>query len=134
MSNVPNARRTCPPRTTRPLLNQYAFLTVSPAVSNPGLTSPAKPGELVVLFGNGFGLTSTPAVSGSPTQSGSLSPLPVVKIAGIAATVQYAGLSAPGEFQFNVVAPASTPDGDQPITATYNGFSTQAGASITVQH
>jgi uncharacterized protein (TIGR03437 family) len=58
----------------------------------------------------------------------------VVKIAGIAATVQYAGLSAPGEFQFNVVAPAGTPDGDQPITTTYNGFTTQAGALLTVPH
>ena len=40
-------------------------------------------------------------------QSGMLSPLPVVKIGGVTATVQFAGLVAPGEFQFNVVVPAS---------------------------
>jgi uncharacterized protein (TIGR03437 family) len=73
-------------------------------------------------------------VSGSILQSGSLSPLPMVKIGGVTATVQFAGLVAPGEFQFNVVVPANTPDGDQPIVATYNGTSTQAGTLITIQH
>jgi uncharacterized protein (TIGR03437 family) len=100
----------------------------------PGSTTPAKPGETVVLYANGFGLTSIPAVSGSPNQGGTLSPLPVVKIGGIAATVLFAGLVAPGEFQFNVVVPTSTPDGDQPIVASYNGLSTKSGTEITVQH
>jgi uncharacterized protein (TIGR03437 family) len=63
-----------------------------------------------------------------------LSPLPVIKIGGITATVQFAGLSAVGEFQFNVVVPASTPNGDQSITATYGGLTTQAGTLITIQH
>jgi hypothetical protein len=30
--------------------------------------------------------------------------------------------------------PPNAPDGDQPITATYNGLTTQPGALITVQH
>jgi uncharacterized protein (TIGR03437 family) len=107
---------------------------VGPTALYPGSTTPAKPGETVVLYANGFEPTSTPVVSGSPTQGGTLSPLPVVKIGGNAATVQFAGFVAPGEFQFNVVVPASTPDGDQPIMATYNGLSTQSGTLITVQH
>jgi len=49
------------------------------------------------------------------------------------ATVTFAGLVVPGEYQFNVVLPASLPDGDQPLTATYNGLTTQAGTLITVQ-
>ncbi len=101
--------------------------------SIPGFT-PAKPGEIILLYGNGFGLTSVPVVSGSQMQSGNLSPLPVIKIGGVAAQVNFAGLVSPGEFQFNVVVPASLADGDQPITATYNGFTTQAGTLITVQH
>jgi uncharacterized protein (TIGR03437 family) len=107
---------------------------LGPASLYPGSTMPAKPGETVVLYANGFGLTSTPVVSGSPTQGGTLSPLPIVKIGETDAMVQFAGLVAPGEFQFNVVVPASTPDGDQPIVATYNGLSTQSGTLITVQH
>ncbi len=66
---------------------------------------------------------------GGPTP---LSPLPVVKIGGVTATVTFAGLAAPGEFQFNVVVPANTP-GDQPVTATYNGLTTPAGTLITIQ-
>ena len=39
---------------------------------------------------------------------------------------------APGEFQFNVVVPSSLANGDQPVTATYNGLTTQAGTLLTV--
>jgi len=68
------------------------------------------------------------------TQGGTLSPLPAVQIGGVAATVQFAGLVAPGEFQFNVMIPASLGNGDQSITATYGGASTQSGALITIHN
>jgi uncharacterized protein (TIGR03437 family) len=106
---------------------------VGPATLYPGSSTPAKPGETAVLYANGFGATSTAVVSGSLVQSGTLSPLPVIKIGNTAATVQFAGLVSPGEFQFNVVVPSTTPNGDQAITATYNGSSTQAGTLLTVQ-
>ena len=108
------------------------FTLVGPTALYPGSTTPAKPGETVVIYANGFGATSTAVVSGAETQSGTLSPLPSITIGGVAATVQYAGLVSPGLFQFNLVVPASLANGDQPITATYNGFSTQAGCLITV--
>jgi uncharacterized protein (TIGR03437 family) len=63
-----------------------------------------------------------------------LSPSPAIKIDGITANVLFAGLVAPGEFQFNVVVPASLADGDQPITATYDGSTTEEGAVLTIQH
>lgn len=107
---------------------------IGPASLYPGLSTPAAPNEIVVLYANSFGPTSTPVVSGSSMQTGTLSPLPVVKIGGMDATVQFAGLVAPGEFQFNVVVPASLSDGDQPIVATYNGSTTQAGTLITIHH
>jgi uncharacterized protein (TIGR03437 family) len=107
---------------------------LGPASLYPGSTTLAASGETVVLYANGFGTTSVPVVSGSVSQSGTLSPLPAIKIGGVAATVQFAGLVAPGEFQFNVTVPASLANGDQPITATYNGSTTQAGTVITVQH
>jgi uncharacterized protein (TIGR03437 family) len=94
---------------------------LGPATLFPG-TTPAKPGETIMLYANGFGATS-----------GFLSPMPVVKIGGTAATVQSAGLISPGLFQFNVVVPAGASDGDQPIAATYNGASTQSGTLITIQ-
>jgi uncharacterized protein (TIGR03437 family) len=52
------------------------------SMSVPGYTfAPAKPGETVLLHANGFGPTSVPAISGSSTQSGTLSPLPVLRSA-----------------------------------------------------
>jgi uncharacterized protein (TIGR03437 family) len=67
-------------------------------------------------------------------QSGSLPELPVVKIGGATAEVRFAGLVSPGLFQFNVVVPPSVPDGDNVITATYKGLTTQTGVVLAVQH
>ena len=104
-----------------------------PAALYPGSTTPVKPGETVLIYANGFGTASTPVVSGSPTQSGTLSPLPAISIGGLPASVQFAGLVSPGLFQFNVTVPQNTPDGDQPIVATTNGLTTQSGTILTVQ-
>jgi uncharacterized protein (TIGR03437 family) len=94
---------------------------LGPTTLYPGSTTPAKPGETVVLYANGFGPTSMAVAIGSIVQGGSLSTLPVVKIGGLASTVLFAGLVAPGEFQFNAIVPASLADGDQPIAASYSG-------------
>jgi uncharacterized protein (TIGR03437 family) len=107
---------------------------IGPPTLYPGSTTPAKPGEIVVIYANGFGTTSKPVVAGSVVQSGTLSPLPVIKIGGIVATVLSASVVAPGEFQFNVTVPASLADGDQPITATYSGLTTPPGTLLTIQH
>lgn len=88
----------------------------------------------MLLFANGFGPTLTPVSSGSLSQSGTLSPEPTVNIGGVAANVTFAGLVSPGEFQFNVVVPASLANGDQPITAISTGVSTQAGTLITIHN
>ena len=107
---------------------------IGPTALYPGSTTPAQPGEAVVLYANGFGPTSVTVVSGSMVQGGSLSPSPAIKIGGVTAEVQFAGLVGPGEYQFNVVVPSTLADGDQPVTANYNGLSTQTGTLITIQH
>ena len=106
-------------------------------IGPPGLiagaaTTAAKPGELVVLYANGFGQTTTPVTAGAQTQSGNLSPLPAVTIGGLPATVQYAALISPGLFQFNVVVPAGAASGDNAMIATLNGATTPA-TMITVK-
>jgi uncharacterized protein (TIGR03437 family) len=60
--------------------------------------------------------------------------MPVIKIGGVAATVSFAGLVAPGQFQFNAVVPFGLFDGDQAIAATANGQSTQSGTLITIKN
>ena len=110
------------------------FSLVGPASIYPGQTTPAKPGETVVLYANGFGPVSNPVVSGSSTQSGSLSPLPVVTIGGLPASVEFAGINGePGVFQFNVTIPTGAPSGDNPLVATMNGAAAAPVALITVQ-
>ena len=107
---------------------------IGPPTLYPGASTPAKPGEEVVIYANGFGPTDTPVISGSISQSGNLSPLPVIQIGGVTAKVIFAGLVVPGEYQFNVIFPSTVGNGDQPITATYGGASTQSGTLITVHN
>jgi uncharacterized protein (TIGR03437 family) len=97
-------------------------------------STPAKPGETIVLFANGFGPVILPVIKGSASQSGSLSPLPSITIGGINATVSFSGLVATGEFQFNVTVPSSVGNGDQSIIATYGGQSTHMGTLITIHN
>lgn len=105
---------------------------IGPTTLFANASTPAVPGETIVLYANGFGATNVPVASGSINQSGTLSPLPAIQIGGAPATVAFAGLTAPGEFQFNVVVPSTLGNGDQTITATYNGQSTQPETLITI--
>jgi uncharacterized protein (TIGR03437 family) len=107
---------------------------IGPTTLYPGYSTPAKPGETILLYANGFGLATAQIVTGSVVQSSSIPPDQIeVMIGGVAAQVSFAGLVVSGEFQLNVVVPVSLANGDQSITATYNGVSTQPGALITIQ-
>jgi uncharacterized protein (TIGR03437 family) len=100
----------------------------------PGVTTtPAQPGETILLYGTGFGptnpatptaqLVTTPAILANSVQ---------VTIGGAVASVTYAGLVEAGTYQLNVTVP-SLPNGDALVVATIGGVSTQTGVSITVQ-
>jgi len=52
-------------------------------------------------------------------------------IGGVAATVEYAGLVTSGEYQFNIVVPSVT-EGDNVVTLTVNGVTSQADAYLYV--
>jgi uncharacterized protein (TIGR03437 family) len=95
---------------------------------------PAKPGEVVLLFGTGFGNTSPLA----PTDQLINGAFPLadpgqlhITIGGVPADVQFGGITAAGEYQFNVAIP-DLPDGDQPINMTIAGVSAQSGLAIPV--
>ena len=141
---VPSAPATVPSQMESPsffVFNGGPYVTAThangsffgPASLYPIYTTPAKPGETVVLYVSGFGPTSTPVAGGSPAQSGRLPTPPVIQIGGNRATVQIAGLVAPGEYRFNVVVPSTAPDRDNTLVARYNGFTTQSGVLLTVQ-
>ena len=107
---------------------------IGPSTLYPGTTTPVKPGETFILYGNGFGPVSAPLVSGSAVQSGTLPTLPEVQIGNLSVTASWAGLASPGLFQFNVTVPLAAPDGNSPITATYASYVTQSGLTIAVHH
>jgi uncharacterized protein (TIGR03437 family) len=110
------------------------FSLLGPTTLFPGASTPANPGEQVVLYAVGFGPVTTTLTEGSSTQSGSLAtPLPVCKLGANNAPVSFAGLIAPGLYQLNMTVPIPQPSGDNALTCTYNGASTQAGALLTVK-
>lgn len=111
----------------------YSFLGPV-SLSVPGYTfTPAKPGEIILLYGDGFGLPATTLTAGSDVQSSPLpTPWPQVTIGGTPVTVQYAGVIGPGLYQLNVVVPLTAPNGDNQVIATYAGASSPTGAMIPV--
>jgi uncharacterized protein (TIGR03437 family) len=106
---------------------------VGPTSLFPGASTPARPGETIILFGNGFGPVTSPIQAGSSAQSGALPAKPTLTIGDIQATVQFAGLISPGLYQLNIVVPSSAPSGDNVITAAYNGATTQSGVLLAIQ-
>ncbi|MBI2679930.1 MAG: hypothetical protein HYX25_02850 [Candidatus Solibacter usitatus] len=113
-------------------------LAVKPGVVSGTTTVPAKPGEVIVLLGNGFGPTVPAAPPGQVVPLNSvyaLKTLPTVTIGGIAAPVTSAKLAAgqAGVVQITVTVPASAPNGDLPVVAAVGGVASQSGAFLTVQ-
>ena len=100
-----------------------------------GTTSPAAPGEVILLYGNGFGTTNPAAVNGQVLAAAA--PLlvpPTIKFGTATANVVFAGLSATGLYQFNVTVPTGLPDGDAAVVATVGGASSPAGALVTIKN
>jgi len=99
-----------------------------------GASTPAHPGEVITLWGAGFGRTD-PAIPEGEIASGGrpLIAQPVVTIGNVRADVLFAGLTAAGLYQFNVRVPDSLPDGDQPVAILVEGSTTQENAFVTVQ-
>ena len=108
-----------------------------PALTQQGIPgTPAKPGEIIQIYGTGFGATQPPISATVLVPA----PLPIanpqdlrIRIGGQDATVAYAGLISPGLYQFNVVVPALA-DGDYSVIAELRGLLTSPNLMLTVQH
>jgi uncharacterized protein (TIGR03437 family) len=97
-------------------------------------TRPVKAGDVIQLFGTGFGPTD-PAVPANRVFSGTarLTNNLTVTVGGVPATVQFAGIVTTGLYQINIVIPAGLTAGDQPVIATVGGVASPAGVNLAVQ-
>jgi uncharacterized protein (TIGR03437 family) len=96
-------------------------------------TTPAKPGETILLYGTGFGPTTPPLPTAQlVTTAEPLANAVAISIGGVAVTAAFSGLVGPGLYQFNVTVP-SLPNGDAAVLATIGGVATQTGVLVTVQ-
>lgn len=96
-------------------------------------TVPAKPGDVVLFFGTGFGPTN-PAVAPGRVFSGAAPLVDRVQmtIGGVSVTPAFGGLSGAGLNQFNVTIPELA-NGEHPIAMSINGVSIQTGVILTIQ-
>jgi uncharacterized protein (TIGR03437 family) len=112
-------------------------LAVKPATFGGATTIAAKPGDVLVLWGMGFGPTTPVAPSGAPVPSDrvySASTMPVITINNVSATVFGAALSpgSAGLFQIAIQVPDTVPDGDWPLQASIGGVTSPTGAILSV--
>lgn len=97
------------------------------------LTSTVKPGDIVVLYGTGFGPTSPATASAALVTAPAQTASPVTfTIGGLPATVKWAGMIGSGLYQFNVQVPAGAVNGDLVIVAGVGGAFSQGDSVIAV--
>jgi len=94
-------------------------------------TTPAKAGEIILLFGTGFG-PSNPAVPAGQLATGDAQPVQTVTatVGGVPAAVQ-GYLIGPGQYQFNLTVP-NLPPGDAPVLLSVVNSTTQGGMMLTI--
>lgn len=89
-------------------------------------SSPAKPGEFLIMYLVGMGATNPSVASGTPAPSSTLSQVtaqPTVTVGSQPATIQFAGLTPGfvGLYQVNFQVPSGVSSGELEVDVTQNG-------------
>jgi uncharacterized protein (TIGR03437 family) len=104
----------------------------------PETTVPAAPGDVIILWGTGFGPTNPTAPVGSETPSGTTyytASAVTVTLSNTPAT-SYGAALAPGFaalYQVAIQIPDSLADGDYPVIATVSGAQSPSNVLLTVR-
>ena len=112
-------------------------------VANPSVVAtglPAKPGDIISVYGTGFGPATSPVAAGViATTADTVAAAYSVLVNGVTlapADVLYAGLS-PGSlcglYQVNLRVPIGTPDGNIPIAISIGGVTSPPGITLPVK-
>jgi uncharacterized protein (TIGR03437 family) len=109
------------------------YTTVGTVGLYPGST-PARPGETIVLYGTGFGPTVPALPAGYlVAQPATLAARSIVRIGTLEAEILWAGMSQAGLYQFNVIVPDGVPDGDAGVSIEIGGARTQDNVYLAVR-
>jgi uncharacterized protein (TIGR03437 family) len=93
---------------------------------------PAAAGEVIEIYGTGFGATSPATPTSQLVSQRAALALPAsVSVGGVAAQVLWAGLVSPGLYQLNVVVP-SLAAGNQTVQANISGFQSALNVFVPV--
>ena len=104
-------------------------------VGSPGDARPVKKGEVLALYGVGFGPTD-PLVPAGKIFNGPAANMvtkPEITLGGVPVKVDFAGIVGAGLYQFNFTVPQNIGSGDQSLVATVAGVMTQVNVSVPVQ-
>jgi uncharacterized protein (TIGR03437 family) len=119
----------------------YCTWTVANGTFQGVTTTPAKPGETIVLWGTGFGQTNPAAPAGVPVPTDqayvTANTVSATVNGAPAAVYQNQAFLAPtsaGEYQLAITIPSNAPDGDLPVVISVAGAQSPTGVFITVQH
>ena len=96
--------------------------------------APARPGEVIMLFGTGFGATNPPRAPAQTMDPAPLAQNYAVVIGGQTARGLFGGVVGPGLYQFNVEVP-QVADGDQAVAVYVGaaGAASQGGVTLPVR-
>ncbi len=108
--------------------------TIGYDLGTPSQVRDAEPGEIVTLYGTGFGPTNPPLPSDTLVGAyAQLASAVTFRIGGAVAQVKWAGMIGSGLYQFNVQIP-NVAGGDMTIVAEIAGYRTQGDSVISVSY
>jgi uncharacterized protein (TIGR03437 family) len=112
-----------------------AYDVVGPTGSSLGYpTVAAKAGDVIELYGTGFGPTSPAVAPGQAFSDAAPTTNPVkLTINGTSVITSFAGLSGAGLYQINLTVPSGLGTGDVPLIAIVGGAQTPTGVVISLQ-
>ena len=97
-------------------------------------TVAAKAGDIVELFGTGFGPTNPLVPAGQPFSGAAPTTSPVtIRINNVNVTPSFSGLSGAGLYQLNLMIPPGLGTGDVSLQASVGGVQTPTGVVISLQ-
>jgi uncharacterized protein (TIGR03437 family) len=110
------------------------FASLLPNYTPISSTAPANPGDLVALWGTGFGPTTPQAPAGAIVSGVPVAPAPSVTVGGVSVPVLSSVLTegSAGLYQITIQLPANVPAGAVAVQASIGGAQTQTGVTLFI--